>query len=78
MDGKRVGRSSVMAAAVGLSKKRLVFIRDCLFGLLFLVDTGAEVNVFPAYNLDRRSGPALRAVNESSINTFGVCVLMTW
>ena len=64
-----------MAAAAGFSQKRLFFIRDCLSGLFFLVDTGAEVSVFPASNIDRRSGrtgPTLRAVNGSSINTFGV------
>ena len=80
MDGKRVGRPSVMAAAAGFSQKRLFFIRDCLSGLFFLVDTGAEVSIFPASNIDRRSGrtgPTLRAVNGSSINTFGVRTVLS-
>ena len=63
-----------MAAAAGLTNNRLFFIRDRLSGLFFLVDTGAGVSVYPATNLEMRSGcivPTLRAVKGSSIRTFG-------
>ena len=52
-------------------------IKDQASGKSFLVDTGADVSVFPASQEDRRasagtaSAPALRAANGTKIRTFG-------
>ena len=58
----------------GLSVSRLFCLRDGPSGLEFLVDTGAEVSVFPATALDLRSARqdrTLRAANGTLIRTFG-------
>ena len=72
--GKRAGRPSVTAAAVGPSLNSLFFVRDHQSGQKYLVDTGAEVSVLPASAVDRRNGSKgrpLSAANGSTINTFG-------
>ena len=52
----------------------LLFVRDQISGNRFLVDTGAEVSVFPATRMAMRStqpGVSLVAANGSTIRTFG-------
>ena len=74
MVGKRAGRAPVVASTSGL-KDGLLFIWDKTSGSQFLVDTGAEVSVFPATGLETRTkqpGPSLVAANGSSIKTYGV------
>ena len=63
-----------MAAAVGDSSNCLFYLHDRRSGVQFLVDTGAQVSVVPATNLDLHSGlsgPPLRAANGSVIRSFG-------
>ena len=53
---------------------RLCYITDRLTNPLYLVDTGAEVSVIPPSCSERchpQDGLALRAVNDSTIATFG-------
>ena len=52
----------------------MLFICDKNSGRRFLVDTGAEVSVLPATNIDTRTNPcgqALQAANGSTIRTYG-------
>ena len=73
VSGKRPGRPLV-AMAVGQNKTRLLYAWDRNSGRRFLVDTGAEVSVFPASMADRRSGRQglqLTAANGSNICTYG-------
>lgn len=52
----------------------LLLIPDVATGRRFLVDTGAEVSIFPASGTDARThppGPPLFAANGSPIRTFG-------
>ena len=73
VSGKLPGRPPV-AAAVGHNPTRLLYARDRYSGRRFLVDTGAEVSVFPASRSDRQSpsqGNTLTAANGSSIRTYG-------
>ena len=75
MVGKRAGRASVVATASGL-KDGLLFVCDKISGERFLVDTGAEVSVFPATGLITRTkhpGASLVAANGSAIKTYGMC-----
>lgn len=55
------------------SKSRLFYVTDKSTGTRFLIDTGAEVSVFPvSVNEKRNIGPfMLQAVNGSTINTYG-------
>ena len=72
--GKRYGRPPLVAAAVGDLSTCLFYLYDRHSGVQFLVDTGAQVSVLPATNLDLRSGltgPPLSAANGSNIRTFG-------
>ena len=72
--GKRPSRPPVVAAVAGPSASHLFTLRDRSSGLEFLVDTGAEVSVFPATPSDLRSARAdctLRAANGTPIRTFG-------
>jgi len=75
ISGKRSGRPSVAAVAAGRKQKDpLLFLWDQNSGRRFLVDTGAEISVFPATIRDRRSGcngPSLIAANHTPIRTFG-------
>ena len=73
VSGKRPGRPLV-AMAVGQNKTRLLYVWDRNSGRRFLVDTRAEVSVFPASMADRRSGRQglqLTAANGSNICTYG-------
>jgi hypothetical protein len=72
--GKRHSRPPLVAAAAGHSPTRLFYLHDCQSGISFLIDTGAEVSVYPATSSDLRSTQSdstLRAANGTSIRTFG-------
>ena len=54
----------------------LLFVLDIISRRRFLIDTGAEISVFPATPVQLRgsaSGPSLVAANGSAIRTFGQC-----
>lgn len=71
------GRPAVIAAAVGL--KHRLYAWDRQSGRRFLVDTGEEVCVLPPLGVDTRSGhqgPSLTAVNGSSIQMYGVRMVL--
>ncbi len=75
--GKRTGRLPVVASAVGRNSS-LLFLCDTVSKWQFLVDTGAEVSVFPATGLERRTGSVgvpLLAANGSAIRTYGTRTL---
>ena len=69
--GKR-DRQSVNAAHTSGSSQ-LLSVFDKKSKLHFLIDTGAEISVFPAGRADRFhiSDVTLRAANNSTINTYG-------
>ena len=72
--GKRSGRSLTAAIASGSSSSRLFFIHDRTLNVRFLVDTGAEISVFPPTSVERRqpqAGVYLRAANSTPIATYG-------
>ena len=73
--GKRPGRPPVMVAAAGENKNRSTLLAwDRRTGRSYLVDTGADVSVFPASLIDkktRQKTDPLVAANGSIINTFG-------
>ena len=74
LDGKRAGRSPVVASATGHNDS-LLYVWDRNSGRRFLVDTGVEVSVLTATGLDTRTneaGPSLKAANGSCIKTYGV------
>ena len=78
--GKRADRASVVATASGL-KDGLLFVRDEISGERFLVDTGAEVSVFPATGLITRTkqpGTSQVAANGSTIKTYGTRSIPLW
>ena len=62
-----------MAQVTGQNQCRLLYVWDRSSGHKFLVDTGAQVSVFPASPHDRRrqKGEPLVAANSSKIDTFG-------
>ena len=69
--GKPASRSPLVASA---GNQQLFFLTDRISGQRFLVDTGAEISVFPSSIKDRRSersGPPLAAANGSAISTYG-------
>ena len=73
VSGKLPGRPPV-AAAVGQNSTRLLYAWDRYSGRRFLVDTGAEVSVFPATRREKHpqsQGATLTAANGSSIRTYG-------
>ena len=73
VSGKLPGRPP-LAMAVGQNQTRLLYAWDRHSGRRFLVDTGAEVSVFPASNKDRHSQSLetkLTAANGSDISTYG-------
>ena len=56
------------------AQARLLYVKDDISGLRFLVDSGAFVSVFPASGIDTRShrpSALLEAVNGSKIRTYG-------
>ena len=72
MVGKRRGQS-IVAAATGHCSG-LLFLLDIITKQRFLVNTGAEVSVYPATGLDTRlnqPGAPLVAANGTTIQTFG-------
>ena len=73
--GKRPGRPPVKVAAAGENKNRSTLLAwDRRTGRSYLVDTGADVSVFPASLIDkktRQKTDPLVAANGSIINTFG-------
>jgi hypothetical protein len=71
--GKRQARSPVEARVTGGSSSRLLYVMDKHSKTRFLIDTGAEVSVFPATQHDkryRRKGVSLTAANNSAIHTY--------
>jgi hypothetical protein len=72
--GKREARSPVEAHVSGGSSSRLLYVTDKHSKTRFLIDTGAEVSVFPATQHDKRycrKGVSLTAANNSTIHTYG-------
>ena len=72
--GKRQARPQVEAHVTGSSRSRLLYVTDKHSKTRFLIDTGAEVSVFPATRqekLYRREGIILTAANNSIIHTYG-------
>ena len=85
--GKRGGRPSIAQPGAGNvsnvhssisvqcdAVNSLCFLNDNLSNRLFLIDTGAELSVVPATNLDKQFKPPTRpliAANGSSIATYG-------
>ncbi len=70
--GKRAGQHLV-AQVAGQDQSYLLYVWDRNTGHKLLVDTGAQVSVFPASATERRSQKTepLVAANGSSIDTFG-------
>lgn len=67
----------MISSAAG-SDSSLLLISDVQTGRRFLVDTGAEVSIFPVTGTDARfrsPGPPLYAANGSTIRTFGTLSL---
>ena len=62
-----------MAQVSGPNHSHLLYVRDCNSGRKLLVDTGAQISVFPASALERRRPKTepLVATNGSKIDTFG-------
>ena len=72
--GKRAGRPLVATGGAGQTPSRLLFLMEANSGRRFLIDTGAEVSVIPPSPTERKHKQdclGLRAVNGSSITTFG-------
>ena len=58
----------------GKLSSHILYIRDTIFGRQFLVDTGAEVSVFPVSGRDTReqeSDGELQTANGSTCRTYG-------
>lgn len=61
-------------AAAGSSKFNTLYLYDKVTGSSYLIDTGADVSVFPATTQERRSitpTQSLTAANGTNINTWG-------
>ena len=67
-----------MAQVTGHNPSRLLYVWDRSSGHKFLVDTGAQVSVFPASAQERRRQKTeqLLAANGSKIDTFGTRTLL--
>ena len=55
-------------------KHKQLFVTDSIFKRCFLVNTGAQVSVTPAFKLDKKTGPRgppLQAANGFTITTYG-------
>lgn len=63
----------------GLDSQDLLFVRDIVSKIDFLVDTGAAVSVVPSSKFAHRraipEGSSLKAANGTPIKTFGVKLL---
>ncbi len=72
LSGKRGGRPPASVNSV-VGNSVLLYASDIPTGRRFLVDTGAEVSVYPAHATNRvdMTGPTLAAANGTSIRTFG-------
>ena len=68
---RKTPRLPSVATAVGHNPALLLYAQDRYSGRRFLVDTGAEVSVFPATRSDRLSQTQRTAANGSSIHTYG-------
>ena len=76
--GKHTGQPLVAVIVTGQSQSCLFYIADCDNGLRLLVDTGAEVSVFPPTNTEckyQQDGFTQQAVNHTSIKTYGTRVI---
>ena len=72
--GKLIGRPPVIGA-VGNQSRNTLAVWDCRTGRSYLVDTGADVSVFPASFHDRsacHNSQPLIAANGSTIRTWGM------
>ena len=72
--GKQSGRLLVMTGSASQTPSHLLFLMEANSGHQFLIDTGAEVRVIPPSPTERKHRQDcldLRAVNGSSITTFG-------
>lgn len=69
--GKLASRSLISASSIGNKSKRLI-IADRKTGTRFLIDTGADISVFPPpYPNKRKTISNLYAANGTKISTFG-------
>ena len=78
MAGKRAGQQLAATDVAGRPPGRLFYITDRVSGLRFLIDTGAEVSVVPRSHTRgtrQSNGFNLRAVNNTTIATYGTCLL---
>ena len=65
----------MVASDAGLNPTSLLYVRDCLSGLLFLVYTGVVVSIVPTSQTDHASSLghfSLQAVNCMNTATYGV------
>ena len=72
--GKLINRSSVAPLVTGASPSATMYLLDKISNVKMLVDSGAEVSLFPASAADRTrnsAGPPLIAANGSPIKSFG-------
>ena len=77
ISGKRVGRSLAAASDRGLTTRRL-FVTDQESKVRFLVDTGADLCVYPRTylrGLYKKSTYELSAANGTVISTYGTITL---
>lgn len=67
-----------MAQVAGQNHSHLLYVWDRASGHKFLVDTGAQISVFPASSQDRRmrDGEPLVAANGTKIRTFGTRTIL--
>ena len=74
MSGRKTSRPGICSGHSVRPKNVLLFVWDKVSGERFLVDTGAEVSVFPASGLitcTKHPGTSLVAANGSTIKTYG-------
>ena len=76
--GKQSGQQLGAMSVDGHTQSLLFYITNRASGLKFLIDTGAEVSVVPRLHTYRKAqckGPSLQAINNTSILTYGTCLL---
>jgi hypothetical protein len=72
--GKQLGQTSMAADDMRSTTSRRLFVRDIASGTQFLVDTGADICVFPhklLHGPSRKSDYVLSAANGTQIATYG-------
>ena len=72
--GKPAGQSLMAAGDICSATSRSLFVRDKASGIRFLIDTGADICVFPRTLIPgrlRKSDYMLSAVNGTTIATYG-------